>query len=115
MYKVSEFAEMTGLTKETLRYYAHVGLVEPAYIDPSNNYRYYDNHSFLLAKMLVKLRSFGFTIQEMKSVMEDESFENLEALLIKKQERIEEEMKQLGEKRDEIEAFLKEGRGEHVD
>lgn len=33
MYKVSEFSEMTGLSKETLRYYAEVKLLEPAYID----------------------------------------------------------------------------------
>lgn len=38
MYKISEFAEMTGLTKETLRYYAEVKLLEPAFIDPNNNY-----------------------------------------------------------------------------
>jgi DNA-binding transcriptional MerR regulator len=46
MYKVSEFVEMTGLSKETLRYYAEVKLLEPAFIDPKNNYRYYDDGSF---------------------------------------------------------------------
>ncbi|MFJ7828223.1 MerR family DNA-binding transcriptional regulator [Psychrobacillus sp. NPDC096623] len=39
MYKISEFADVTGLSKETLRYYAEVKLLEPAYIDPVNNYR----------------------------------------------------------------------------
>ncbi|MFD6441423.1 MerR family transcriptional regulator [Peribacillus sp. NPDC060186] len=29
MYKISEFAEITGLSKETLRYYAEVKLLEP--------------------------------------------------------------------------------------
>ncbi|WP_281975726.1 MerR family DNA-binding transcriptional regulator [Halobacillus litoralis] len=43
MYKISEFAELTGLSKETLRYYAEVGLLEPAYINPDNHYRYYDD------------------------------------------------------------------------
>ncbi|MFC4559045.1 MerR family DNA-binding transcriptional regulator [Virgibacillus kekensis] len=40
MHKISDFAAMTGLSKETLRYYAEVRLLEPAYIDPRNNYRY---------------------------------------------------------------------------
>ncbi|MFE4353496.1 MerR family DNA-binding transcriptional regulator [Peribacillus butanolivorans] len=40
VYKISEFAEITGLSKETLRYYAEVKLLEPAYINPNNNYRY---------------------------------------------------------------------------
>ncbi|WP_163103252.1 MerR family DNA-binding transcriptional regulator [Peribacillus alkalitolerans] len=40
MHKISEFAKMTGLSKETLRYYAEVKLLEPAFIDPHNGYRY---------------------------------------------------------------------------
>ena len=65
MYKIIEFADVTGLSKETLRYYAEVKLLEPAYIDPVNKYRYYDDGSYFLAILLVKLRSFGCTIQEM--------------------------------------------------
>lgn len=34
MYKVSEFSALTGLSKETLRYYAQVGLLEPVFVDP---------------------------------------------------------------------------------
>lgn len=37
MYRISEFSEITGLSKETLRYYAEVKLLEPAYIEPSNH------------------------------------------------------------------------------
>lgn len=39
MYKIGDFSEWTGLSKETLRYYEEVELLEPAYIDPQNNYR----------------------------------------------------------------------------
>jgi hypothetical protein len=56
MYKISEFARMIGLSRETLRYYAEVKLLEPAYINPDNNYRYYDDGSYFLAILLVKLR-----------------------------------------------------------
>ncbi|WP_404430342.1 MerR family transcriptional regulator [Sutcliffiella horikoshii] len=110
MYKVSEFCEMTGLSKETLRYYAEVKLIEPAYIDPNNNYRYYDDGSYFLAILLVKLRSFGFTIQEMISVMEDESFAHLEDLLVQKKETIRLQMVELQQKTEEIDAFLASGK-----
>jgi DNA-binding transcriptional MerR regulator len=43
MYKISEFSELTGMSKETLRYYEQEQLLEPAFVDPSNNYRYYDD------------------------------------------------------------------------
>ncbi|QFT87292.1 Multidrug-efflux transporter 1 regulator [Bacillus sp. THAF10] len=110
MYKVSEFSEMTGLSKETLRYYAEVKLLEPAYIDPNNHYRYYDDGSYFLAVLLTKLRSFGFTIQEMVSVMEDQSFEHLEDLLKQKQQKIKQQIEELKTKSQEIDAFLESGK-----
>ncbi|MFD2045417.1 MerR family transcriptional regulator [Ornithinibacillus salinisoli] len=112
MYKISEFAEMTGLSKETLRYYAEVKLLEPAFIDPTNMYRYYDDGSYFLALLLAKLRRFGFTIQEMISVMSDESFANLELLLIKKKENIQIQIEELHLQMEEIDNFLASGREE---
>jgi DNA-binding transcriptional MerR regulator len=113
MYKVSEFSQMTGLSKETLRYYAEVKLLEPAYIDPKNNYRYYDDGSYFLAILLGKLRRFGFTIQEMISVMEDESFANLEELLKKKRENILNQIEDLQLQILEIDDFLESGKEEN--
>lgn len=110
MYKISEFANITGLSKETLRYYAEVKLLEPAYIDPVNKYRYYDDGSYFLAILLVKLKGFGFTIQEMISVMEDESFANLEKLLQKKRNTILLQIDSLTTKLTELDEFLVSGR-----
>jgi DNA-binding transcriptional MerR regulator len=106
MYRVSEFSKMTGLSKETLRYYAEVELLEPAYIDPKNNYRYYDNGSYLIAMILVSLRKFNFTIQEMITVIEDESFENLENILNQKKRDIQKKIGELNSTIDEIDQFL---------
>lgn len=110
MYKISEFADVTGLSKDTLRYYAEVKLLEPAYIDPVNKYRYYDNGSYFLAILLVKLKGFGFTIQEMISVMEDESFANLEKLLQQKRNTILLQIDSLTAKLEELDEFLVSGR-----
>ena len=110
MYKIGEFAALTGLSKETLRYYAEVNLLEPAYMDPINKYRYYDDGSYFLALLLGKLRGFGFTIQEMKSVMEDESFAHLEDLLRHKKANIENKIKELQLQVTEMDEFLRSGR-----
>ncbi|WP_173915342.1 MerR family transcriptional regulator [Halobacillus sp. Marseille-Q1614] len=112
MYKISKFSEITGLSKETLRYYAEVKLLEPACIHPDNGYRYYDDGSYFLAILLVKLRSLGFTIQEMIAVMEDESFENLEKLLKQKRTKINKQIEDLILKMEEIDDFLLSGKGE---
>jgi DNA-binding transcriptional MerR regulator len=110
MYKISEFADLTGLSKETLRYYAEVKLLEPAYINPDNNYRYYDDGSYFLAVLLVKLRSFGLTIQEMQDVMNDQSFFNLEILLELKKKNIQQEIETLQQKLAEIDEFIESGK-----
>jgi len=112
MYKISEFAQLTGLSKETLRYYAEVKLLEPAYIDPKNNYRYYDDGSYFLAILLIKLRKLGFTIQEMIDVMEDESFANLDKLLRQKRNKIMMKMMELRLQIEEIDEFLLSGEEE---
>jgi DNA-binding transcriptional MerR regulator len=112
MYKISEFAELTGLSKETLRYYADIKLLEPAFVDPKNNYRYYDDGSVFLATLLTKLRNLGFSIQEMISVMEDESFANLELLLVQKKQNIQQKMSELQQQLEEIDEFLTSGKEE---
>ena len=110
MYLISEFSEITGLSKETLRYYEQVHLLEPASVNPANNYRYYDDGSYFLALLLQKLRSFGCTIQEMKAVMDDESFVNLEELLVQKKSRLNEEIQAKQQKVLEIENFIHSGK-----
>ncbi|MFD1020896.1 MerR family transcriptional regulator [Thalassobacillus hwangdonensis] len=110
MYKIGEFVELTGLTKETLRYYEEVNLLEPAYIDPDNNYRYYDDGSYFLALLLIKLREFGFTIQEMITVMEDESFEHLEELVLEKRKNIQMQIRKLQQTTQEIDEFIASGK-----
>jgi DNA-binding transcriptional MerR regulator len=116
MYKVSEFSKMTGLSKETLRYYAEIKLLEPVFIDPNNKYRYYDNGSYLVALLLVHLRRFNFTIQEMLTVVNDESFENLEQILLKKRQGLVNQVQELNELIEEMDDFFEFGmEGENDD
>ncbi|MBN8234854.1 MerR family transcriptional regulator [Halobacillus kuroshimensis] len=113
MYKRSEFSNLTGLSKDTLRYYAEVGLLEPAFIHPENKYRYYDDGSYFLALLLGKLRRFGFSIQEMKTVMDDESFASLEELLAEKKSKMEQEAEDIQARIKELDAFIQSGKEEN--
>lgn len=115
MYKVSEFSKMTGLSKETLRYYAEIKLLEPVLIDPNNKYRYYDNGSYLVARLLVHLKRYNFTIQEMLTVVEDESFENLEQILLKKRQELLDQIQELTELVEDMDQFFEFGMGEKTD
>ncbi len=112
MYKVGEFCRMTGLSKETLRYYAQIKLLEPVYIDPRNNYRYYDNGSYLVARLLVYLRKFDFSIQEMLTVVNDESFEHLEDLIKEKRRNLLQEVHRLQTTIKEMDEFFEMEKGD---
>ena len=112
MYKISEFSKITGLSKETLRYYAEAELLEPAFINPDNKYKYYDDGSYFLAVLLIKLRGFGLTIQEMKQVMEDESFAHLETLLLEKREKLLAQAETLQLQIKEMDEFIASGKDE---
>ncbi|WP_335869108.1 MerR family transcriptional regulator [Bacillus sp. 2205SS5-2] len=112
MYKVSEFSNMTGLSKETLRYYADIKLLEPVYTDPQNKYRYYDNGSYLVARLLIYLRRFNFSIQEMLTVVSDESFNNLEQLIQEKKKSLESEIIRIQTIIEEMDDFFEMGIGE---
>lgn len=106
MYRTGEFAEMTELSKETLRYYAEIKLLEPVYVDPNNGYKYYDNNSFLTARLLYFFRKFGFSIQEMKHALHEHSLDELEQILIDKKKMLQKEIDELNKLIDQIDDFI---------
>lgn len=109
MYRVGEFSEMTGLSKDTLRYYAKIELLSPTRIDETNKYSYYDNQAFLKARLLVYLRKFDFSIQEMRVVVHECSLDQLEEILVKKKAKLVEEIAIIQQTIQKIDVFIKEG------
>ena len=41
LYRIGMFAQMNRVTIKTLRFYESQGLLEPAFVDETNGYRYY--------------------------------------------------------------------------
>lgn len=39
---IGEISKITGCSIKSLRYYDSIGLLKPVYVDPNNNYRYYN-------------------------------------------------------------------------
>ena len=39
-YTIGEISHITGVSKDTLRYYDRIGVFKPEYVDPENQYRY---------------------------------------------------------------------------
>lgn len=87
-YTIGEFSQITSLTVKTLRLYHEKGILIPAEIDEFTNYRYYNNSNYELAKTIKILRSYDFTLAEIKDILDECSSESeiLEKLKEKQKE-----------------------------
>ncbi len=46
LLRIGEVARLLNLSVGTLRHYEQMGLLEPAYVDPTSGYRYYGSRHF---------------------------------------------------------------------
>lgn len=63
MYKIGEFADITGLSIRTLRYYDNIGLLVPE-IDVFTGYRKYTDQNFEEVKYIKILKFLGYSLEE---------------------------------------------------
>ena len=64
--KIGEFSDLFGLAPETVRYYVNKGLLVPV----SKNERYdFDNVDVDDMRLLMKLKSFRFSLSEIHRIM----------------------------------------------
>ncbi|GAA0594398.1 hypothetical protein GCM10009001_08120 [Virgibacillus siamensis] len=61
--RISEFAQLTGISKDTIRYYEKIGLLHPAL---HNNQRDYTNQDISNVDTIIKLKGTGFSLKEIK-------------------------------------------------
>lgn len=103
MLSIGEFSKICGVTTKTLRYYAEIGLMKPDEIHPENGYRYYSIKQLKKMLFINRLKSYHFSLDEIKAVLEreeDQSEEKLVTVLLRKQ-------REMVEKRNALDYTLK--------
>ncbi|MBY0598496.1 MerR family transcriptional regulator [Bacillus bingmayongensis] len=70
MYTVGQFSTICGVSIKTLHHYDAIHLVKPLHTDSVTGYRYYDYEQIKTLQYVKKLKSFGFSLQEIKEVIE---------------------------------------------
>jgi DNA-binding transcriptional MerR regulator len=97
LLRIGEFSKLSGIPIRTLRYYDEIDLFKPAEIDLFTDYRYYKEEQLEDLELINRLKSVGFTLEEIK-----ESWNNFsDEIMIKKK-------KELLEKLDDINKSIKE-------
>lgn len=107
-YTVKEAAQIIGVNAQTLRYYDRIGLIEPLYRDPDNQYRYYTINQFYQIEMFQLAKELGLPLSEYGSVLftdeqlAERDFAELEETLSSLEQETVRERERLDARLDEI-------------
>lgn len=69
-YSIGEISHITGVSKDTLRYYDRIGVFKPEYVDPDNQYRYYTYSQFWYLDIITCCRRLQIPLERVKSVLD---------------------------------------------
>ena len=125
MLSIGEFSNICKVSTKTLRYYAEIGLILPDKINPENGYRYYSIEQLEKMLFINRLKSYNFSLEEIKTILETEESQDETlylALTRKKKEtikKVQEYETTLNQINDDI-SNLKQGKSilsylEHID
>ena len=71
LFTIGNFARLGQVSIDTLRHYAQMGLLEPAYIERTNGYRYYQLAQLVPLERIRELRLLGFSLAEIQTMNEN--------------------------------------------
>lgn len=93
-YRIGEIADLFGLSKEAVRHYERLNVIE-AVRNPNNNYRFYDEETINTLRMLRSYRSLHFSLKETVSILEANEKETMMQALERKEQKLSKERDQL--------------------
>lgn len=95
MLSIGEFSKICEVSTKTLRYYEEIGLMNPEEINPVNGYRYYSIRQLEQMLFINRLKSYHFTLEEIKAILaskEDHAEEILGTALKRKRREMQEKL-----------------------
>lgn len=81
MLSIGEFSKICEVSTKTLRYYDEMGLIHPDEINSETGYRYYSIGQLKKMLFINRLKSYHFSLEEIKAILESEADPSEERLL----------------------------------
>ncbi|MEM6457468.1 MAG: MerR family transcriptional regulator [Acidobacteriota bacterium] len=72
MFKIGDFSKIAQTPVSQLRYYADIGLLEPAEVDPFTGYRYYRASQLPRLNRILVLKELGFSLDQIRRALADD-------------------------------------------
>ncbi|PES97640.1 MerR family transcriptional regulator [Bacillus cereus] len=70
MYTITEFSRICKMSTRMLRHYDKEEILKPAYVNPVNGYRYYEQGQLEIALKIKKLREYKFPLPKIKVILQ---------------------------------------------
>jgi MerR family transcriptional regulator, multidrug-efflux activator len=80
LYLIKEVAELAGVSVRTLHHYDNIGLLVPETLSPAG-YRLYTPVNLERLQQILFFKEIGFTLQQIKEILDDPKFDRKQALL----------------------------------
>ncbi len=107
MLKIGEFAKEVQVTVKTLRHYAKLGLLKPAWRDRFTGYRYYTREQIPRLNRIMALKDLGFSLEQIGQVLQNElALDELRGMLRLKHAELEQHIQEEQARLTRIEARL---------
>ncbi|URN92537.1 MAG: MerR family transcriptional regulator [Candidatus Pristimantibacillus lignocellulolyticus] len=93
MYRIGQFAKLTGVTERTLRYYDKKGLLKPT-LRVDGGYRYYSKEDLVQLQKILTMKYLNFSLEDIADTLADEKvsmaevFDQQHEWLIKKRDEL---------------------------
>ncbi|MCQ2054778.1 MAG: MerR family transcriptional regulator [Fibrobacter sp.] len=71
--KIGEFSQLMQVTVKTLRHYEQIGILKPCEVDQWTGYRYYKLEQMQQLQSIRHLKDVGFSLEEIREMMENNS------------------------------------------
>lgn len=85
-YTVGQVSKITGVSKDTLRFYDKIGLLKPKYVDPNNHYRYYTYDQFWSVDIINCCRSLDIPLEKIRQILRTNDNKQVLELLYEQRE-----------------------------
>lgn len=112
LLKISEFAELSGISRKLLIFYDNNGILHPQKVDKENEYRYYSYRQIDTASVIVSLREAGVPLDTIREYLLKKSPKNLIALLSEQECILDRQIQKLCQIKDMVQSKIEQtGKG----
>jgi len=105
LFSIGDISRFTGASIRSLRYYEEHNILEPVYIDPSSNYRYYSFEQCYLINIIMLCIELDIPLKELSKYIHKNKTIDLSVLLANGKDRLRQKLATLNRGLNFIEAF----------